>query len=176
MTSPYTLKCLQLSIAFKQSAVLHIGEHRWHSRLWLTEKVTAKTLTQHDELIKKTETMSILIETNKMLREEKDKMEQKLQQTQAKVTNLESTVVMVVFLFFISLIIPDKIDTFLTSTSRFKNWNPASCRCSRPTLSWVKRVGCCRQRRRYWKRITSAGRLAHRSVHKTATEQGDMFF
>lgn len=44
--------------------------------------------------------MSILIETNKMLREEKDKMEQKLQQTQAKVTNLESTVVMVVFLFF----------------------------------------------------------------------------
>lgn len=97
--------------------------------------MTAKTLTQHDELIKKTETMSILIETNKMLREEKDKMEQKLQQTQAKVTNLESTVVMVVFLFFKSLIIPDKIDNFLTSTSRFKNWNPASCRCSRPTLS-----------------------------------------
>lgn len=30
--------------------------------------------------------MSILMETNKMLREEKDKMEQELQQTQAKVS------------------------------------------------------------------------------------------
>lgn len=48
--------------------------------------MTAKTLAQHDELMKKTETMSILMETNKMLREEKDKMEQELQQTQAKVT------------------------------------------------------------------------------------------
>lgn len=36
--------------------------------------------------MKKTETMSILMETNKMLREEKDKMEQELQQTQAKVS------------------------------------------------------------------------------------------
>lgn len=49
-------------------------------------QVTAKTLAQHDELMKKTETMSILMETNKMLREEKDKMEQELQQTQAKVS------------------------------------------------------------------------------------------
>lgn len=38
--------------------------------------------------MKKTETMSILLETNKMLREEKDKMEQELQQTQAKVSGL----------------------------------------------------------------------------------------
>lgn len=38
--------------------------------------------------MKKTETMSILLETNKMLREEKEKMEQELQQTQAKVSGL----------------------------------------------------------------------------------------
>lgn len=49
-------------------------------------QVTAKTLAQHDELMKKTETMSILMETNKMLREEKDKSEQELQLTQAKVS------------------------------------------------------------------------------------------
>uniref|UniRef100_A0A3B4G4L8 Nucleoprotein TPR n=1 Tax=Pundamilia nyererei TaxID=303518 RepID=A0A3B4G4L8_9CICH len=47
-------------------------------------QVTAKTLAQHDELMKKTETMSILLETNKSLREERDRMEQELQQTQAK--------------------------------------------------------------------------------------------
>ncbi|XP_040895919.1 translocated promoter region b, nuclear basket protein isoform X2 [Toxotes jaculatrix] len=55
-------------------------------------QVTAKTLAQHDELMKKTETMSILMETNKMLREEKEKMEQELQQTQAKVQKLESDI------------------------------------------------------------------------------------
>ncbi|XP_034736261.1 translocated promoter region b, nuclear basket protein isoform X1 [Etheostoma cragini] len=55
-------------------------------------QVTAKTLSQHDELMKKTETMSILMETNKMLREEKDKMMQELQQTQAKVQKLESDI------------------------------------------------------------------------------------
>jgi len=46
--------------------------------------VTAKTLSQHDELMKKTETMNVLMETNKMLREEKEKLEQELQDTQAK--------------------------------------------------------------------------------------------
>uniref|UniRef100_UPI003AADA419 translocated promoter region b, nuclear basket protein n=1 Tax=Centroberyx gerrardi TaxID=166262 RepID=UPI003AADA419 len=55
-------------------------------------QVTAKTLAQHDELMKKTETMSILMETNKMLREEKDRVEQELQQTQAKVRKLESDI------------------------------------------------------------------------------------
>ncbi|XP_073332278.1 translocated promoter region b, nuclear basket protein isoform X2 [Pagrus major] len=55
-------------------------------------QVTAKTLAQHDELMKKTETMSILMETNKMLREEKDKIEQELQQTQAKLQKLESDI------------------------------------------------------------------------------------
>lgn len=48
-------------------------------------KVTAKTLSQHDELMKKTETMNVLVETNKMLREEKERLEQELQQAQAKV-------------------------------------------------------------------------------------------
>uniref|UniRef100_A0A8C3AH63 Nucleoprotein TPR n=1 Tax=Cyclopterus lumpus TaxID=8103 RepID=A0A8C3AH63_CYCLU len=55
-------------------------------------QVTAKTLAQHDELMKKTETMSILMETNKMLREERDKMEQELHQTQAKVQKMESDI------------------------------------------------------------------------------------
>ncbi|KAM7409722.1 hypothetical protein PAMA_001286 [Pampus argenteus] len=55
-------------------------------------QVTTKTLAQHDDLMKKTETMSVLIETNKMLREERDKMEQELQQTQAKVQKFESEI------------------------------------------------------------------------------------
>uniref|UniRef100_A0A8D3EE58 Nucleoprotein TPR n=1 Tax=Scophthalmus maximus TaxID=52904 RepID=A0A8D3EE58_SCOMX len=55
-------------------------------------QVTAKTLAQHDELMKKTETMSILMETNKMLREEKDKMELELHQTQAKLQKLQSDI------------------------------------------------------------------------------------
>lgn len=48
--------------------------------------MTAKTLAQHDELMKKTETMNILMESNKLLREEKEKIEQQLQQAQAKVS------------------------------------------------------------------------------------------
>lgn len=36
--------------------------------------------------MKKTETMNVLIETNKMLREEKERLEQELQQIQAKVS------------------------------------------------------------------------------------------
>ncbi|XP_048845940.1 nucleoprotein TPR isoform X2 [Brienomyrus brachyistius] len=55
-------------------------------------QVTAKTLAQHDELMKKTETMNVLVETNKMLREEKDRVEQELQQTQAKVRKLEADI------------------------------------------------------------------------------------
>uniref|UniRef100_A0A673YRW3 Nucleoprotein TPR n=1 Tax=Salmo trutta TaxID=8032 RepID=A0A673YRW3_SALTR len=51
-----------------------------------------KTLAKHDELMKKTETMSVLMETNKMLREEKERMEHELQQTQAKVRKLESDI------------------------------------------------------------------------------------
>ncbi|KAK7133660.1 hypothetical protein R3I94_015507 [Phoxinus phoxinus] len=55
-------------------------------------QVTAKTLSQHDELMKKTETMNVLMETNKMLRAEKEKLEQELQDTQAKVRKLESDI------------------------------------------------------------------------------------
>ncbi|XP_051951674.1 nucleoprotein TPR-like isoform X2 [Xyrauchen texanus] len=55
-------------------------------------QVTAKTLAQHDELMKKTETMNVLMETNKMLREEKEKLEQELQETQTKVCKLESDI------------------------------------------------------------------------------------
>uniref|UniRef100_A0A8B9FRI6 Nucleoprotein TPR n=1 Tax=Amazona collaria TaxID=241587 RepID=A0A8B9FRI6_9PSIT len=47
-------------------------------------QVTAKTIAQHEELMKKTETMNVLIETNKMLREDKERLEQELQQIQAK--------------------------------------------------------------------------------------------
>ncbi|XP_036298854.1 nucleoprotein TPR isoform X3 [Pipistrellus kuhlii] len=52
-------------------------------------QVTAKTMAQHEELMKKTETMSVVMETNKMLREEKERLEQDLQQMQAKVRKLE---------------------------------------------------------------------------------------
>ncbi|XP_072919390.1 translocated promoter region b, nuclear basket protein isoform X3 [Hemitrygon akajei] len=55
-------------------------------------QVTAKTLAQHDELMKKTETMNVLIETNKMLRDEKERLEQELQQSRAKVRKLESDI------------------------------------------------------------------------------------
>ena len=48
--------------------------------------MTAKTLAQHDELMKKTETMNVLVENNKMLRDEKERLEQELQQAQAKVS------------------------------------------------------------------------------------------
>ncbi|XP_007951334.1 nucleoprotein TPR [Orycteropus afer afer] len=47
-------------------------------------QVTAKTMAQHEELMKKTETMNVVMETNKMLREEKERLEQDLQQMQAK--------------------------------------------------------------------------------------------
>ncbi|XP_007667180.1 nucleoprotein TPR isoform X1 [Ornithorhynchus anatinus] len=52
-------------------------------------QVTAKTMAQHEELMKKTETMNVVIETNKMLREEKERLEQELQQMQARVRKLE---------------------------------------------------------------------------------------
>lgn len=42
-------------------------------------------MAQHEELMKKTETMNVVMETNKMLREEKERLEQDLQQMQAKV-------------------------------------------------------------------------------------------
>lgn len=55
-------------------------------------QVTVKTMAQHEELMKKTETMNVLIGTNKMLREEKEKLEQNLHQLQAKIRKLESNI------------------------------------------------------------------------------------
>uniref|UniRef100_A0A4W3JKZ7 Nucleoprotein TPR n=1 Tax=Callorhinchus milii TaxID=7868 RepID=A0A4W3JKZ7_CALMI len=55
-------------------------------------QVTAKTLAQHDELMKKTETMNVLIETNKMLRDERERLEQELQQSHSKIRKLESDI------------------------------------------------------------------------------------
>ncbi|KAM9444499.1 translocated promoter region b, nuclear basket protein isoform 3-T3 [Clarias gariepinus] len=55
-------------------------------------QVTAKTLSQHDELMKKTETMNVLAETNKMLRDEKERLEQELQETLVKVNKLQSDI------------------------------------------------------------------------------------
>uniref|UniRef100_A0AAY4CTG5 Nucleoprotein TPR n=1 Tax=Denticeps clupeoides TaxID=299321 RepID=A0AAY4CTG5_9TELE len=55
-------------------------------------QVTAKTMAQHDEMVKKLEGMNALIETNKILKEEKGRLEQNLQQTQAKVTKMEADI------------------------------------------------------------------------------------
>uniref|UniRef100_A0A8C1KC76 Nucleoprotein TPR n=1 Tax=Cyprinus carpio TaxID=7962 RepID=A0A8C1KC76_CYPCA len=72
-------------------------------------QVTAKTLTQHDELMKKTETMNVLMETNKMLREEKKKLEQELQDTQAKASHQkESTIIFANFYYILHLVSQQK--------------------------------------------------------------------
>ncbi|XP_062412025.1 translocated promoter region b, nuclear basket protein [Sardina pilchardus] len=52
-------------------------------------QVTARTLAQHEDLMKKTETMNVLVESNKLLREEKDRLQLELEQTHAKVRKLE---------------------------------------------------------------------------------------
>lgn len=51
----------------------------------LLSQATAKTLTQQEEQLKKLESINALQETNKMLKMDKDKLEQELQQAQAKV-------------------------------------------------------------------------------------------
>lgn len=48
-------------------------------------QVTSKTLAQQEEQLKKMETIGALQETNKMLKMDRDKLEQELQQAQAKV-------------------------------------------------------------------------------------------
>ncbi|KAL2089461.1 hypothetical protein ACEWY4_014149 [Coilia grayii] len=55
-------------------------------------QVTARTLTQHEELMKKTETMNVLVESNKLLREEKERLQQELQQEHAKVRKMEQDI------------------------------------------------------------------------------------
>lgn len=48
-------------------------------------QATSKTLAQQEEQLKKMETIGALQETNKMLKMDRDKVEQELQQAQAKV-------------------------------------------------------------------------------------------
>ncbi|XP_018427815.1 PREDICTED: nucleoprotein TPR [Nanorana parkeri] len=55
-------------------------------------QVTARSMAQHEELMKKTETMNVLMESNKTLREDKEKLDQNLQQLQAKIRKLESNI------------------------------------------------------------------------------------
>ncbi|XP_061792549.1 nucleoprotein TPR-like isoform X2 [Nerophis lumbriciformis] len=55
-------------------------------------RTTAKTLAQHEGQLKNLENMSALQETNKMLKMERVKLEQELQQAQAKVNKLESNI------------------------------------------------------------------------------------
>uniref|UniRef100_A0A6Q2XCN4 Nucleoprotein TPR n=1 Tax=Esox lucius TaxID=8010 RepID=A0A6Q2XCN4_ESOLU len=55
-------------------------------------QLTAKTIAQNDEKLKKMENMNVLVETNKMLKEERERLEQELHQTQAKVQKLENDI------------------------------------------------------------------------------------
>ncbi|KAL7386103.1 hypothetical protein ABVT39_004054 [Epinephelus coioides] len=55
-------------------------------------QATTKTLAQQEEQLKKMETLGALQETNRMLKMDRDKLEQELQQAQAKVTKLQSDI------------------------------------------------------------------------------------
>uniref|UniRef100_A0A3Q3XS22 Uncharacterized protein n=1 Tax=Mola mola TaxID=94237 RepID=A0A3Q3XS22_MOLML len=56
------------------------------------ERVKMQTLAQQEEQLKKMETIGFLQETNKMLKVDRDKLEQELQQAQARVTKLQSDI------------------------------------------------------------------------------------
>ncbi|XP_067218458.1 nucleoprotein TPR isoform X2 [Chanodichthys erythropterus] len=55
-------------------------------------QVTTKTLTQQEDMMKRMESMSALTETNKMLKNEKNRLEHELQQTKAKMRKLEADI------------------------------------------------------------------------------------
>ncbi|XP_041658581.1 nucleoprotein TPR-like isoform X2 [Cheilinus undulatus] len=55
-------------------------------------QATAKTLAQQEEQLKKMQTISALQEANKMLKMERDKLEQELKQAQTKVSKLQSDI------------------------------------------------------------------------------------
>ncbi|KAM6989175.1 nucleoprotein TPR-like [Tautogolabrus adspersus] len=55
-------------------------------------QATAKTLVQQEEQLKKMQTINALQETNRMLKMDKDKLEQELKQAQAKVMKLQSDI------------------------------------------------------------------------------------
>lgn len=63
--------------------------------------------------MKKTETMNVLIETNKMLREEKEGLEQELQQMQAKVST--------VFHLFLCIQVRQLMSGYITAS--YLNWD-----------------------------------------------------
>lgn len=69
---------------------------KWHERILLIivgvsvcrppfSQATAKTLAQQEEQLKKMDCISALQETNRMLKMDREKLEQELQQAQAKV-------------------------------------------------------------------------------------------
>uniref|UniRef100_A0A8C2D3L7 Nucleoprotein TPR n=1 Tax=Cyprinus carpio TaxID=7962 RepID=A0A8C2D3L7_CYPCA len=55
-------------------------------------QVTTKTLAQQEDMMKRMESMNALTETNKMLKNEKNRLEHELQQTQAKMRKLEADI------------------------------------------------------------------------------------
>ncbi|XP_078680358.1 nucleoprotein TPR-like isoform X2 [Branchiostoma floridae x Branchiostoma belcheri] len=55
-------------------------------------EATAQTALQHQELIKKVETLNVLTDSNKLLREEKEKVEGQLQEVTAKVQQLQKDI------------------------------------------------------------------------------------
>ncbi|KAK7162888.1 hypothetical protein R3I93_007053 [Phoxinus phoxinus] len=55
-------------------------------------QVTTKTLTQQEDMMKRMDSMSALTETNKMLKNEKNRLEHELQQTKAKIRKLEADI------------------------------------------------------------------------------------
>lgn len=69
-------------------------------------------MAQHEELMKKTETMNVVMETNKMLREEKERLEQDLQQMQAKVCNLSIVEACCFYYEFLHQVLKNKLALF----------------------------------------------------------------
>ncbi|XP_038056577.1 nucleoprotein TPR-like [Patiria miniata] len=55
-------------------------------------QVMAQTTAKHQELLKKVETLNALTDSNRMLREEKDRLDQQVQQLEAKVGQLENDI------------------------------------------------------------------------------------
>ncbi|XP_071964047.1 nucleoprotein TPR-like isoform X2 [Antedon mediterranea] len=84
------------TVRFKQRC--NLLEHRLEeTQKALTEErersqVTAHTRAQHEDLVSKVETLNVLSDSNKLMRTEKDQLEQQLQQMQAKVEKLESDI------------------------------------------------------------------------------------
>ncbi len=74
-----------------------------------------KTLAQQEEHLKKMETFSALQETNRMLKIDRDKLEQELQQAQAKV-RLKCCMSWFVSFFIVSFVFYFKI-VFVTAIS-----------------------------------------------------------